>query len=72
MGLNYDRTNKSSEISLDWCNGIFMQTLDATILNTALPAISKSLNESPLENAVSYYQLFTNRCSVDSLKWVVC
>ena len=26
----------------------FMQTLDATILNTALPAISHSLNESPL------------------------
>lgn len=28
---------------------LFMQTLDATILNTALPAISASLNESPLE-----------------------
>lgn len=28
---------------------LFMQTLDATILNTALPAISHSLNESPLE-----------------------
>ncbi len=27
---------------------IFMQMLDATILNTALPAIAKSLNESPL------------------------
>ncbi|MBN6710486.1 DHA2 family efflux MFS transporter permease subunit [Haemophilus haemoglobinophilus] len=27
---------------------LFMQTLDATILNTALPAISKSLNENPL------------------------
>ncbi|PJG82187.1 DHA2 family efflux MFS transporter permease subunit [Caviibacterium pharyngocola] len=27
----------------------FMQTLDATILNTALPAISRSLHESPLE-----------------------
>ena len=27
---------------------LFMQTLDATILNTALPAISRSLNESPL------------------------
>ncbi|MGC7559897.1 MFS transporter [Pasteurella sp. PK-2025] len=28
---------------------LFMQTLDATILNTALPAISHSLNESPLD-----------------------
>lgn len=28
---------------------LFMQTLDATILNTALPAISRDLNESPLE-----------------------
>ena len=28
---------------------LFMQSLDATILNTALPAISASLNESPLE-----------------------
>lgn len=28
---------------------LFMQTLDATILNTALPTISESLNESPLE-----------------------
>ncbi len=27
---------------------IFMQMLDATILNTALPAIAKSLNQSPL------------------------
>ncbi|MDG2939214.1 DHA2 family efflux MFS transporter permease subunit [Bisgaard Taxon 10/6] len=28
---------------------LFMQSLDATILNTALPAISRSLNQSPLE-----------------------
>lgn len=27
---------------------IFMQTLDATILNTALPSIAKSLHDSPL------------------------
>ncbi|MEE7536072.1 MFS transporter, partial [Klebsiella huaxiensis] len=26
----------------------FMQALDATILNTALPAIAQSLNRSPL------------------------
>ncbi|MDD0840972.1 multidrug transporter subunit MdtD [Curvibacter sp. HBC61] len=28
--------------------GFFMQTLDATIVNTALPAMAKSLHESPL------------------------
>lgn len=28
---------------------LFMQSLDATILNTALPAISRSLHQSPLE-----------------------
>jgi EmrB/QacA subfamily drug resistance transporter len=29
--------------------GFFMQTLDATIVNTALPAMAHSLNESPLQ-----------------------
>jgi EmrB/QacA subfamily drug resistance transporter len=29
--------------------GFFMQTLDATIVNTALPAMARSLGESPLE-----------------------
>ena len=28
--------------------GFFMQTLDATIVNTALPAMAQSLGESPL------------------------
>ena len=28
--------------------GFFMQTLDATIVNTALPAMAQSLHESPL------------------------
>ena len=28
---------------------LFMQTLDATILNTALPSIAHDLNEAPLE-----------------------
>jgi MFS family permease len=28
--------------------GFFMQTLDATIINTALPAMAASLGESPL------------------------
>jgi MFS family permease len=27
--------------------GFFMQTLDATIVNTALPAMAQSLGESP-------------------------
>ena len=29
--------------------GFFMQTLDATIVNTALPAMARDLNESPLQ-----------------------
>ena len=29
--------------------GFFMQTLDATIVNTALPAMAQSLGESPLQ-----------------------
>lgn len=37
----------------------FMQTLDATILNTALPAIARSLNRSPLamQSAIISYTL---------------
>lgn len=44
-------TERESYRGLAWIAAIalFMQTLDATILNTALPAISRSLNESPLE-----------------------
>ncbi len=39
-----------SYVGLAWIAALafFMQTLDATILNTALPAISKSLHASPL------------------------
>lgn len=35
---------------LPWIAGIafFMQTLDATIINTAIPSLAKSLHESPL------------------------
>lgn len=33
---------------MDRSNGFFMQALDATILNTALPAIAQSLGRSPL------------------------
>ena len=38
---------------------IFMQMLDSTILNTALPAIAKDLNESPLamQSAIISYVL---------------
>lgn len=38
---------------------IFMQMLDSTILNTALPSIAESLNESPLDmqNAIISYVL---------------
>lgn len=38
---------------------IFMQMLDSTILNTALPSIAESLNESPLnmQNAIISYVL---------------
>jgi EmrB/QacA subfamily drug resistance transporter len=39
-----------SERHLLWlvASGFFMQTLDSTIVNTALPAMASSLNESPL------------------------
>ena len=39
--------------------GIFMQTLDATIVNTALPAMAASLGESPLrmQSVVVAYSL---------------
>ena len=39
--------------------GFFMQTLDATIVNTALPAMASSLGESPLrmQSVVVAYSL---------------
>ncbi|MGH8847030.1 MAG: MFS transporter, partial [Polaromonas sp.] len=42
--------NKKSDSILLWlvAIGFFMQTLDATIVNTALPAMARSLGESPL------------------------
>lgn len=51
----------SSERTLLWlvAMGFFMQSLDGTIVNTALPAIAQSLNESPLrmQTAVVAYAL---------------
>ena len=38
----------------------FMQALDATILNTALPAIAHSLNRSPLAMQSSHHQLYAD------------
>ena len=40
----------SSDAYLLWLVGVgfFMQTLDTTIVNTALPAMARSLGESPL------------------------
>ncbi len=41
---------KKNYLGLAWLAALafFMQTLDATILNTALPAVAQSLHESPL------------------------
>lgn len=53
--------NAQSMAGLPWIAAMafFMQSLDATILNTALPAISHSLNRSPLamQSAIISYTL---------------
>jgi EmrB/QacA subfamily drug resistance transporter len=43
-------SSKHSHSALLWivAAGFFMQTLDTTIINTALPAIARNLNETPL------------------------
>ena len=47
--MNTETSAPSSRLLL-WlvAIGFFMQTLDATIVNTALPAMARSLGESPL------------------------
>ena len=54
-------TSVSTRKSLLWlvAVGFFMQTLDATIINTALPAMAASLGESPLrmQSVVVAYSL---------------
>lgn len=54
-------SSESSPKSLLWlvAVGFFMQTLDATIINTALPAMAASLGESPLrmQSVVVAYSL---------------
>ncbi len=51
--------NTKKILPLILATAIFMQMLDSTILNTSLPSIAKSLNESPLnmQNAIVSYVL---------------
>jgi EmrB/QacA subfamily drug resistance transporter len=60
--MNKENTENSSVkkyLPLLLAISIFMQMLDSTILNTALPTIAKDLNESPLDmhNAIVSYVL---------------
>ncbi|RYZ76874.1 MAG: DHA2 family efflux MFS transporter permease subunit [Proteobacteria bacterium] len=48
METNPQSDNKSNILLWLVAIGFFMETLDSTIVNTALPAMAKSLNESPL------------------------
>ena len=50
MATNPQTDEKSLRVLL-WrvAVGFFMQTLDATIVNTALPAMAKSIGEFPRE-----------------------
>ncbi|WP_144409984.1 multidrug transporter subunit MdtD [Cupriavidus basilensis] len=47
----YQMTSQTSQKAMLWivAAGFFMQTLDTTIVNTALPAMARSLNETPLD-----------------------
>lgn len=57
--MNTENIKPSPWLPLLLAVAIFMQMLDATILNTALPAIARDLNESPLnmQSAVIVYSL---------------
>ena len=51
--------------------GFFMQTLDATIVNTALPAMARSLGESPLRmQSVVVAYLLTMAMLIPATGWV--
>ena len=55
---------------LPWILGItiFMQMLETTILNTALPAIAKDLNESPLQMQAAIIS-YTLTLALYAIKW---
>lgn len=59
-------------LSLIAAMALFMQSLDATILNTALPAISADLHESPLEMQNGDNQLFPHCCIIYSTHRLDC
>jgi hypothetical protein len=66
-------TSVSTRKSLLWlvAVGFFMQTLDATSINTALPAMAASLGESPLriQSVVVAYSLTDSRWRCTSCNW---
>lgn len=65
-------TEKSSRALL-WlvACGFFMQTLDSTIVNTALPAIAKSLHSSPLKmQSVVVAYLLTMAMIIPASAWI--
>ncbi len=65
--MNRESVSERSKIVLPWILGIsiFMQMLETTILNTALPSIAKDLNESPLQMqaAIISYSLTLAICT---------
>lgn len=51
--------------------GFFMQTLDGTIVNTALPSMASSLNESPLRmQAVVVSYMLTMAALIPASGWL--
>ena len=65
---------KDSQNVLLWlvASGFFMQTLDSTIVNTALPSMARSLHESPLrmQSVVIAYSL-TMAMLIPASGWLV-